>query len=101
VTPRVASYLRPGLQRAGVDRDDRVTDDTTMGRHTAASISPELLAAFREPGFEPLTVTIAGLVTVRMDARYQVVEMLLHHRNAESAQVQVALKEAFNEPCDK
>ena len=84
-----------------------MTDDTTMGRHTAANVTPELLAAFRETGFEPVTVTIADLVTVRMDAQYQVVEVALHRPNDESGQcgdkakssgqVEVALREAFNE----
>lgn len=78
-----------------------------MTNDTIARVSPELLAAFREPGFEPVTVTIADLVTLRMDARYQVVEVALHRRNDESdqsggcaerdGQVETALREAFNE----
>jgi hypothetical protein len=68
----------------------------------AANITPELLAMFSEPGFDPVAVTIGGLATVRMDARYQVVEVLLHRPNAgedqaEAGQLELALKEAFNE----
>jgi DNA-binding protein YbaB len=84
-----------------------MTDDAAMSRPAAANVSPELLAAFSEPGFEPVTVTIADLVTVRMDARYQVVEVALHRRNDKSGQsggsaerngqIEAALREAFNE----
>jgi hypothetical protein len=75
-----------------------MTDDAAMRRPAAASVSPEqLLAVFREPRFEPVTVTIADLVTVRMDARYQVVEVALHGPSDESGQVEAALREAFNE----
>ena len=84
-----------------------MTDDVTTSRHTTANVSPELLATFGEPGFEPVAVTIADLVTVRMDARYQVVEVSLHHYNVGSdqgggkaeggGQVEAALREAFNE----
>ena len=67
----------------------------------AANITPELLAMFSEPGFDPVVVTIGGLATVRMDARYQVVEVLLHRPNeedqAEGGSLELALKEAFNE----
>jgi DNA-binding protein YbaB len=83
-----------------------MSDDVTTNKPTAAKVSPELLATFAEPGFEPVTVTVADLVTVRMDARYQVVEVSLHG-SAESgeggdpteagSQVEAALKEAFNQ----
>lgn len=84
-----------------------MTDDATMIRHVAGNIAPELLAAFGEPDFEPVTVTIADMVTVCMDARYQVVDVSLHHRGTGShqrgggsddeGQVERALREAFNE----
>lgn len=83
-----------------------MTEDAAKSRPAAANVSPELLAAFSEPGFEPVSVTIADLVTVRMDARYQVVEVALHRRNDESGQsgsaerngqLEAALREAFNE----
>ena len=84
-----------------------MTDDKSMSRHTVGNISPELLGIFAEPGFQPVTVTIADLATVSMDARYQVLEVTLHQRNTEIAQggggaeeisqVEAALKEAFNE----
>jgi DNA-binding protein YbaB len=51
---------------------------------------------FAEPGFEPVTVTIADLVTVRMDARFEVVEVSLPGRDVEPRQVEAALREAFN-----
>jgi hypothetical protein len=60
-------------------------------------VPPEVLANFAEAGFEPISVTIAGLATVRMDAGFQVVEVLLEDRGAERKQVEVALREAFNE----
>ena len=60
-------------------------------------MTPELLALFAEPGFEPVTVTIAGLVTVRMDARFQVLEVSLQGRDVEPRRVEAALREAFNE----
>ena len=60
-------------------------------------VSPEVLAMFAETGFEPVSVTIAGLVTIRMDARFQVVEVSVQDRGAERKQVEVALREAFNE----
>lgn len=83
-----------------------MSDDATTNKPTAAKVSPELLATFAEPGFEPVTVTVADLVTVRMDARYQVVEVALHG-NVESgegggpteagSQVEAALRDAFNQ----
>lgn len=61
-------------------------------------ISPELLAAFAEPGFEPVTFTIADLVTIRMDAQYEVIEVKLQGKHSAQApdQLEIALKEAFN-----
>jgi DNA-binding protein YbaB len=60
-------------------------------------VSPEVLAMFAESGFDPISVAVAGLATVRMDARFQVVEVSLEDRAAERKQVEVALREAFNE----
>ena len=83
-----------------------MTDDAATSRPRPASTSPELLAAFQESGFEPVTVTIADLVTVHMDARYQVLEVALRRLDKASSeggglvdesQVEAALREAFNE----
>jgi DNA-binding protein YbaB len=79
-------------------------DDTTPDPPAAGTISPELLAQFGESDFEPVSVTIADLVTVRMDARYQVVEVTLHRSGdgggggaERDSQLETALREAFNE----
>jgi DNA-binding protein YbaB len=84
-----------------------MADDTTLNSQPSLIPSPELLAAFREPGFEPVSVTIADLVSLTMDARYQVVEVSLHRRDIEGGTeagrgdaaglLEVALREAFNE----
>jgi hypothetical protein len=64
------------------------------------------LASFGEATFEPVTVSIADLVTVRMDAQYQVVDVVLHDREGgdpahvggdDRPQLAIALREAFNE----
>ena len=84
-----------------------MADDATLNSQPSLAPSPELLAAFREPGFEPVSVTIADLVSVTMDARYQVVEVSLHRHDIEReteagrddavGPLQAALREAFNE----
>jgi hypothetical protein len=78
-------------------RDDLRTlkENSTMTRDP--QLSPELLTTFAEPGFDPVSVTIADLVTVRMDAHFHVVEVSVKNRGAENAQIEAALREAFNE----
>ena len=40
-------------------------------------LSPELLAAFAEPAFDPVAVEVGDLVTLRMDGNYRVLEVAL------------------------
>ncbi len=78
--------------------------DAARSWQAGAGISPELLAAFGEPGFESVSVTQDELVTVRMDTRYQVVEVTLHGgkdagdggRAEQSGRLETAIKDAVN-----
>jgi DNA-binding protein YbaB len=64
-------------------------------------LSPELLAAFAEPAFDPVAVEVGELVTLRMDGNYRVLEVALrrdHPADGPSTQrLEIALVEAFNE----
>jgi len=76
-----------------------MNDDTCNPRLAAASIPPARLAEFGRVDFDPVTVEADGLAGVCMDARFQVLEVLLPGLDAghEPGRVATALKDAFNE----
>jgi len=77
-----------------------VTDDSPDGP-APMLVSPALIAVFAEPGFDPVEVDMADLVTVRMDGNYQVLKVSLRRATDQkpdtNRQLELALAEAFNE----